>query len=268
MIIALSGSRGFIGSHLREMFESQGHSVHAIDRDLLYSPYALESYLQKIHPSVIIHAAAYGNMASHDDEDEVFDANVTKTYTLLQASYSIPYTHFLFISSSSVSLPVQTLYSATKSASEKLCIFFRQQGKNIGIVRPYTIIGPREPSEHLTPKLVRSCLYMEEMPFVKEPHHDFLDVRDLCSAIGILIQQEKLPTITPIGSGISRSNLEILQEIELLTKRKANIQEVQKLRDFDTEHWVADISTIKELGWRQQYSLQQTLEDMIEYEKD
>jgi nucleoside-diphosphate-sugar epimerase len=265
MNIALSGSHGFIGSHLKDLLESQGHKIFPIDRDLLYAPYALESYLQKIHPEVIIHAAAYGNMATHTDEDEIFDANITKTYNLLQASFNIPYTHFLFISTSSVMLPVQTLYSATKQSSEVLCRYFRQEGKNIGIIRPFTVIGTREPREHLVPKLIESCLTGEEMPFVRSPRHDVIDVRDFCSALSFLIHKKTLPPITQIGRGLSVSNLDLLDIVEELTNKKVNTRIVDSLRAYDREEWKADTTILDDLGWKPHYSLEETIQEMIDY---
>jgi dTDP-glucose 4,6-dehydratase len=178
---------------------------------------------------------------------------------------NIPYKGFLNFSSSSVTLPYETFYSATKAAGERLVrAFVNKYDKPVFSVRPYTVIGVGEQSEHLVPKLIHSCLTQSEMPFVKDATHDFIGVNDLCNAVITLMQYaDKLKgQIVDIGTGVSTTNNEVLKIVEKLTKKKANIKLVKSLRPYDTKDWKADPGVLELLGWIP-HKLESIIEDMV-----
>ena len=170
MKVLISGSTGFIGGHLFRALEQLGHTVVPIYNEKLLSLPYLEGVISEVKPDYIFHLATYGNMYNHKDIKKILEANIIKTYNFLQASQKTSYRAFINFSTSSVLLPTQTNYSKSKKASELIAELF----PNTVSIRPSTVIGIGERTEHLIPKLIRSCLHQEEMSFVAEPTHDFI----------------------------------------------------------------------------------------------
>jgi len=260
--ILITGSGGFIGKALVSQLE--GVSVLKVPHVHLKNAERLRSIVMNFDPTVIIHMAAYGNLASQTDEDEIVQANYTNLFNLLKASKYSNYEMFVNFSSSSVMLPNETLYSATKAGGERLCRSWSvKHNRNVLSVRPYTVIGVGEPQEHLIPTLIRSCLYGEAMPFVGSPVHDFINVNDFVAALRLIVEGWHLRGEIEIGTGVKTSNEQILKIVEKVTGKKANIERVDNLRSYDTTNWKADPTIIKSLGWEPEFTIEDTIRQMV-----
>ena len=66
----ISGSHGFIGSHLVEDLLSKKYKVLRVPQELLYSPKELREFFDREQPDYIYHLAAYGNMSHQKDKIE------------------------------------------------------------------------------------------------------------------------------------------------------------------------------------------------------
>src|SRR3990167_8328383 len=167
--LGISGSHGFVGNHLVARFNSE--QVERLGRDGKI-PKGLDT---------VFDLAAYGNMAGHGgNAQEIYKANLMRVIDEMDC---VENTKFIYISTSSVMLPIQTEYSLGKKAAED---YIRYQadvyGAKVAIVRPGTVIGRGDSQEHLLPKLIDSCLHGTKMPFIEEPTHDYIDVEDLVEA--------------------------------------------------------------------------------------
>lgn len=178
----------------------------------------------------IYHLASYGNLHSQTDSAAIFQANLRYTFDLLEATKNKPYQKFVYVSSSSVNLPKQTLYSACKKACEELT---RAYDKPIIIVRPFSVTGVGEQKEHLIPTLIDAAFTGKTIPFVPEPVHDYIAVEDVAFALIDITN----PRIYEIGSTISYSNLDVLDLVELMTGKKIKVKPVNQLRVYDTNSW-------------------------------
>ena len=250
-VVAVSGSRGFLGEHLIQRLSSE--KVIRLDRSGEV-PYC----------NTVIDLAGYGNLYGQNDISEIYKANLTRVIKSVENAGGAKY---IYVSTSSVKLPFQTPYSLSKKASEE---FLQSIGKKIAIVRPFTIIGTGEQEEHLIPKLIQSCLYGTEIPFVSDPVHDFCDVDDFVDAL-LTVKDKGLfrGEIYEVGSGRQTSNDEVRLLVEDITGNKANIRPVESLRNYDTKDWVANNERICSLGWKPKVSLEQGIKRMIEvYEKN
>jgi nucleoside-diphosphate-sugar epimerase len=235
--IALTGAHGFIGNHLKNKLENDRHKAIAIPHELLYKE-GLYEFLKNNNPDIIIHLAAYGNMAFQKEEAKIFDANIIGTWNLLQASKSIPYKAFINISSSSVLLPHETFYSATKAAAERLCnAFIHEHNKPIITARLFSVYGIGEAYHRFIPTVFRSCIQEEPMRLSPDALHDWIYIDDVVNCL-ILAMDWKHKYID-CGSGIKTSNYEILKMIEKITGKRANIIEKKQMRSFDTIAWPA-----------------------------
>jgi len=258
--ILLSGSHGFIGSHLKQSLIDEGIEVRLVQHELLENLDILKAIAIDFQPTIIIHMAAYGNLITQTDDELIIQANYTNLFNLLHASRDVKYEMFINFSTSSTLLPYNTMYSATKAGGERLCkAFANKYQKRIVSVQPFTVTGLGEPKEHLIPTLIRSCLNGEKMRFVGSPVHDYIGIDDFIDAIRLITENYDLYDTVQIGTGVKTTNQEVLEIVERVTGKKANITTVSNMRNYDTKDWVADTTMIKSLGWEQK----QTIEDVI-----
>lgn len=264
--VAVSGWNGFIGQNLDKALRKAEYSVVSVPRNIFYNMPEIIRFFDYHKPEFIIHTAAYGNKYDQMNDLETIYANIIATINLLEMTRDIPYKGFINVSSSSVMLPYETFYSATKSAGEQLVkAFVNKYNKPVFSVRPFTVIGKGEQSEHLIPTLIRSCRTGEEMPFVADSVHDYIGVTDLCSAILFLMQyaeQLKGENID-IGTGKGTTNKEIKELIEAILGQKARIKETQSLRPYDTNNWIADTTMLEYLGWLPSQTIEGVIKEMV-----
>lgn len=256
--IAVSGSNGFLGGALAKRLEQSGHQVFKLGRD---GAIPKDSH-------VVFDCAAYGNLSSQrDNPHEIYNANLLR---VIESINNLPKdVPFIFVSTSSVLRPKQNLYSLSKRAAEdyiKLAV--EDRGIKAAIIRPYAITGVGEQEEHLIPTLIRSCLNGEEMPFVGWPVHDFIDVEDVVDAMLIIKEMGKLNgEVYEVGRGIQYTNQEVLDMVEKVSGRQANTKETFGMRSYDSKEWFANTTTIKNLGWEPEKSLEQSIKEMVNEKK-
>ena len=64
------------------------------------------------------------------------------------------------------------------------------------------------------------------------------------------------------------ARLEVLELVEKVTGKKANITIVPNMRSYDTQQWVSTNFRARSFGWLPTKSLQVSIEEMVkEYEK-
>lgn len=244
----INGSHGFLGSSLVNKIGEE--NVIRGGRNGYISP----------DSDAVFSIAAFGNLASQrKDAKEIYKANLWRVFTEME--HLPEEARYVYVSSSSVARPTQNLYSLSKRAAEE---YLQLQDKKIAIMRPYSITGVGDQSEHLIPTLIRSCLTGEEMPFVPDPHHDFIDVEDVANALMTIRDKAQFKgEIYQVGRGKSYSNQEVLEMVENATGQKANIRLVDSLREYDTDSWVSDNTAIWSLGWQVTKPLERTIEEMV-----
>ncbi|HTF05476.1 MAG TPA: NAD(P)-dependent oxidoreductase [Bacteroidia bacterium] len=173
MKIIVTGATGSLGAHLTRHFSSQGHQVFALGR-VSDPPKALLKYARYIRAEltepvelpaadVIVHTSGLAN--DHSSHEELFDANVTATRNVCDASRHIP--TFIHISSSSVYRFSEdtitedfisesrksnlTPYGWSKLLGEEIIQEHCDSG-NVFILRPRGIYGPGD--KVLLPRLL------------------------------------------------------------------------------------------------------------------
>lgn len=243
---AISGSHGFTGEHLMKRYPD----ATRLDRN---------GFVPE-NTELIFDLATYGNLASHSKNPrEIYNANLMRVVT--STHWMEDETNLVFVSSSSVMRPKQSLYSLSKKAAEE---YLQNMHKNTAIVRPYSITGPGEQEEHLIPTLIRSAKTGKEMPFVPWAVHDYFDVRDFCSALSLVADKgEKKGEIYEVGSGTPVTNQQVREIVEEVVGSPVRIKEVGSMRDYDSDDWVSNNESISSLGWEPRYSLRQTIRDMV-----
>jgi len=256
-MVYITGSQGFLGSHLKDRFLD---CVRVPHQDIQKTDWS--------EATKIFFLSTYGNMSHHYDMDKIVKANVSDLiFVLSKLDWSI-IESFVFISTSSVKLRYQTTYSRTKKAAEEILMsYMHEYDVPITIIRPMSVTGVGEQPSHLIPKLIDSCINGTEMDFVSEPTHDFIDVDDVVDGI-MNLSDNKATGIFELGNGIMVKNSEVLDIVELVTERKANIKKVESMRAYDNEKWVSENFKSRGYGWLPKKTLLQSITEMVDQIKN
>lgn len=248
--IAVSGSSGFLGGRLAQRLE-QSEQVLRLDRTGNL-PEGIDT---------VYDLASFGNAYDQKQPQEIYKANIMRVVRMLDQAQD---QRIILTSSNAVKLEHTTFYTASKLAVEKLAeAFVNERGLKVCTVRPFSITGIGEQEGHLIPKLINSCLYGTEIPFVPDPVHDFLDVDDFVSALLLISKKGQFSgEIYEVGSGIQHSNDEVRLLVEEVTGKKANIRKVENMRSYDAREWVANNERICSLGWEPKKTLRQSIVEM------
>ena len=237
----VSGSSGFIGSHLVSSLEALNVEILKLPHQLLTSDITeLESKVKAFAPDVIYHLAAYGNMSNQTETGKIIESNILGTWNLLSATKDIPYKGFVNFSTSSILLPHQTVYSASKLSTEALCkAFVDEYRKPIISVRPYSIYGDGEAEFRFIPTVIKALIYNETIDLDTTATHDWVYVKDFVDASLNL----KIGGVVNMGTGYSHTNLEVVKKLERMSGKKLNYNE-KKMRSYDTTGWVCPEHTV------------------------
>ena len=207
MNILVTGTAGFIGSHLAERLVDMGHDVRGLDcfTDYYARPLKELNAQQVADKGVeilpldlaeddlgdavdsiefIYHVAAQPGISATTPFETYVRNNLTATYRLAQAvKESTTLRAFINISTSSVygadaTGPETTVcrptsyYGVTKLAAEQLVLAYaRDQGFPACSLRLFSVYGPRERPEKLYPKLIRAILEGREFPLYEGSEH-------------------------------------------------------------------------------------------------
>lgn len=239
----VTGASGFIGQRLLKKLEGQITII--VDRKPIQVG-ATGDY------DKMFFLSTYGNMSHHTDNYMMLRANVMDLIRIISRNPR----YLLYMSSSSVTLQIQTPYSRTKRAAEEILQALPELKSCI--VRPYSVTGVGEQKEHLIPTLIRSCMEGEEMPFDPYPVHDFIDVEDVVDALVEFAEHEHTG-VFELGNGIPYTNQAVKEIVEEVTGKKANLKDSGRLRDYDSSAWYCQKPSIK--GKK---TLVQSISEMVE----
>jgi len=219
--IIVTGSSGFIGSRLRKRLGAMTGNRKVsfyIDCDYIYD------------------LASYGNHKEQLDIEKIYQVNLIRLIKLLKGSLN--YKGFIVTSTSSVMLPYQTFYSASKRAAELFAQSLVQKtGAPVMIVRPFSVYGPGERSDRFIPTVIR-CARNKEVLNLAPGVHDWIYVDDLIEGM-INIAKSGIPgKIYELGTGIQTTNEEVVKYVESYLG-KIKVKKVKKIRLYDTSNWVA-----------------------------
>ncbi len=194
--LLVTGSEGFIGSHLTETLVKAGHDVRAF---VLYNSFNSWGWLEELDPEVMKHveifmgdvrdpngvkeamkgmdgvfhlAALIAIPFSYHSPDTYVDTNIKGTLNVLQAARDLQTQRVLVTSTSEVYgtaqyVPIdekhpyqgQSPYSATKIGADRLAeSFYRSFGMPITIVRPFNTYGPRQSARAVIPTIITQLL--------------------------------------------------------------------------------------------------------------
>jgi len=274
MKILVTGSSGFIGSHLVEYLVEKGYKVVAFDRYNSNSSYGwLENsiYKKKIkfilgdirdYDSVnkamkgchcVMHLAALiGIPYSYISPTAYLKTNVEGTLNVLESAKNLRLKQVIVTSTSEVygtaikkklseksELKAQSPYAASKIAADQLSLsYYRSFGLPVKIIRPFNTYGPRQSARAVIPTIITQALLKNKIKIGNlDATRDFLYVEDLCSAYEKILKSNKfLGEVINVGvdSEISIKKL-ILKIAKILKVELIPVVEKQRVRPQKSE---------------------------------
>ena len=257
--ILITGANGFLGRNLCEKFERLGYEVFRWTRKHRVAE------ISSFNPDYVIHAAA-----ELYNESLMFMSNVVLTEAVLfQLQWCKSLKKFIYIGSSSEygrkSVPSKetdvlvptTLYEATKGCGTLLSLAHGCKHEiPVSVVRPYSIYGQYEAEKRFIPTIFRYHAAGQKLT-VYEGSHDFLHVDDFCEGVKLVLFKDSSGNdIVNLGGGQCISNQYLVDTFKMCIGDVKSASSPDKLREFDTNFWCADIEYAKrEYNWEPTVSL-------------
>ena len=231
MKILVTGSDGFIGSHLTEELVKQGYEVKAF---VYYNSFNTWGWLDTLPSSVMEHveiftgdirdpngvreamkgvdavfhlAALIAIPFSYHSPDSYVDTNIKGTLNVLQAARDLNVSRVLVTSTSEVYgtaqyVPIdekhpyqgQSPYSATKIGADRLAeSFYRSFDLPVTIVRPFNTFGPRQSARAVIPTIIMQLLAGKQEIKLGSltPTRDFNYVKDTANGFIKIFESDK-----------------------------------------------------------------------------
>jgi nucleoside-diphosphate-sugar epimerase len=227
--ILLTGSDGYIGSHLKPYLESKGFIVVPYQGDILNFDIPDDNN----PPDMVIHLAALtGVRKSLEIPKEYYRVNVmgTREVFYVCSEYDIP----LLFASSSNAKEVTNPYAETKMINEVDRI-----ANSVGF-RPHTVYPGRQ-------DMLFETLKRKEVNYINGGHsRDFTHIDDVCSALFTIIENYGIlkGKVIDIGTGVPVSVVKVAQAMgydgEIVYEETPNERIVTN----------ANITELTELGWK------------------
>jgi dTDP-glucose 4,6-dehydratase len=236
---------------------------------------------------LIVHFAAESHVdRSIEGPEEFVKTNVEGTLILLEAALANGGIRFHHISTDEVfgELPLddpnakfhenmpyapRSVYSASKAASDHLVrAYYHTHKLPITISNCSNNYGPYQYPEKLIPLAITRAIKNEEIPVYGEGNQvrDWIHVEDHCRAIELCITKGKIGETYLFGGNGEKQNIWIVKKIlELLNKPESLIVHVGDRKGHDLRYAIDFSKAKKELGYQPSKSIDQWLEDTVEW---
>ena len=291
----VTGSSGFVGSHVVDRLVEAGYAVTGLDRvpprhelpagvdtieiDIRHRA-ALEAAVLAVRPDIVLHLAAQTSVSvSMREPVEDIETNVLGTVYLAQAAAAAGAYRFVFVSTGGALygqpaiLPVtedmppapESVYGASKLAAERYLPLVAPSLVT-SVVRPGNIYGPRQdPHGEAGVVAIFARRMLAEQPVTifgeGSPQRDYVQVADVTDAI--LRAAEADPATCLIGTGQPTSTMEIYRELAALTGYEA-APVMAPARPGDIQRIALDASRATATwGWRPRIGLTEGLRETV-----
>lgn len=267
MNILVSGSEGFIGSHLVDKLQKSGFNEGATKESFKpnYKIYKVDlqnvDSLKKIKTNKIDVAIHLAGKTEELDFLTIFQNNVISTINFLEYSISKKIKKFIFISghnvySPNLKLPIKensptipnTNYGFTKLMAEH-CVQYYSEKFNLEIIilRISFTYGSNQKPKKMISKLIKNYKNSKNIFIYKYKNGfqkiDFIHVSDVCDAIINSINIKNVKGVYNIASGQPHTIKELISIMQKIKSTKSKI--LIKQFNFKTNHVYYDISQAK-----------------------
>lgn len=236
-------------------------------------------------PDVVVHFAAETHVDRSITGPQVFlETNVIGTGVLLDACLRHGIERFHHVSTDEVygTLPLQggspfteqspllpsSPYAASKASSDLLVLSnYKTYGLPITISRCSNNYGTHQYPEKLIPLMIQRALQDAPLPVYGDGLNirDWIHVVDHCRAIDTILQAGVIGEVYNIGGGKEIANIDLVKQIlDILDKPYELITYVNNRLGHDLRYAV-DSNKVQRLGWRPEYTMEDTLTGIVEW---
>lgn len=305
MRILVTGAFGFVGRHLRSELQQAGHEVLGLDvhveqgeeagtafeGDLLDAAF-VQRVIEHTQPEACIHLAGMAFVpAAWKDPAAAFRINTEATMGLLQHLHEQAAScRTLVISSAEIygreprakALTEDcrphpgNIYAISKLAADLGALALSEhRGQPIMTARPSNHIGPGQSPSFVTSAFARQVIDIKHgrsEPLMRvgnlDSQRDFSDVRDICRAYRLLIEQGISGRAYNLGGTHNMPVRKILETLCELGGVHPDVETDPALFRAADHRPLLDCSRAQQdLGWSPQIPLEQSLKDILEYEE-
>ena len=293
----ITGSRGFVGKHLRAELATHGYTVRGIDLTEdeetlqidISNKEAVQGCIKSENPDVIFHLAGQPSVyISWKNPQKTFFINVIGTINLLESVRNLgkPCRVILIGSAEqygiiTTDMPVSeetellphNPYASSKKAQEDLAlIYVKTYGMDICMTRSFNHSGPGQKPGFLISDLSLGISSVERglAPHLKvgntEAVRDFTDVRDVAAAYRLICERGTAGEAYNVGSGVGYKVQDILEMMLAMANCEISVfSDADRVRPSDIPVLICDNSKISKLGWKPTISIKRTFRDTLEY---
>jgi len=303
--IVVTGVNGFVGEHLSRHLRDLDYAVHGIGRELqpnmkvatsldMYSQCDLMNVdqvesLSLSSAKAIIHLAGLASVGeSFVYPQRYMTGNGIMTDNILSTAAKQGFSgRVVVVSTGAIYSPKQPMpineqgaigqsspYAVGKRFAEGVGEYYKTQGQDVVVARPFNHIGPGQGVGFLIPDLYSQITCSKEkntqtiLTGNLSTRRDYTDVRDIVRAYVMLATAESLEqSVYNISSGASYSGREILDSLLSamdITNLKTEVDQ-SKVRPTDAQEIIGDHARIsEELHWAPTISIDSTIKDFVE----
>lgn len=281
----VTGTRGGTStSHESRLAPADHEAVHWLPLDLTTRS-SIEAVARGPYDAVVHLAGLSGSVDAEKDAGHAWDVNAGGTARLLEAIVAQAGAtgwppRVLVVSSSEVYGPGEgrpsreadpvrpvSVYAASKAAAEIAAgQAARRYGLPVVVARPWPHTGPGQ-TDRLVPKWV-AALRSGQAELGGDPTavRDFLDVRDVVEAYLALLDPAVPGGVYNVATGRPVAFGDLLARICDRVGARAHLRP-DRSRTWDTPYSVGDATRLREAtGWSPRFTLDQTLDDLIDAE--
>lgn len=301
--VLVTGTTGFIGSHLAPRFVELDHDVYGLERYVtgryvlgkhrevktvfgdLKEYFDVKQIIRQIQPDIIIHLAAVSAVAySYEHPQEIIENNFMGTINLAEASLrEVPHLkQFLFASTSETygngpSPKTETTpqkpnspYAVSKLAAERYLLYMREAYNfPVTILRNFNTYGRKNNTHFVVERIIVQMLRNQTVCLGDPtPVRDFLYVEDHVDAyLACLNKPESVGEVFNFCTGRGTSIKELVCIISQLTNFNKEIRwETIPQRPLDIKVLVGDYSKARRvLDWEPKFKLKKGLKATIDF---
>jgi GDP-4-dehydro-6-deoxy-D-mannose reductase len=289
--VLVTGARGFVGRYLVEHLETKGAEVTAWGREHvdLLDRRAVSRAMAELRPSVVYHCAGSAHVGqSFSNIADTFAANVLGTHHVLDALRNAGVRARVLITGSSLvyrqserALKEEdptgpaTPYAVSKLAQEMLGRRgISEDRQHVLLTRPFNHTGPRQDPTYAAPTFAQQIALIEKRRMRPEivvgnldASRDLHDVRDTVRAYTTIVERGEPGRVYNVCSGEAFKIRDVLERLVAMSKVPVTITvDPARYRPCDNLMLWGDRSRIeRELGWKPEIPLDQTLSDLLDY---
>ncbi len=231
----------------------------------------------------VVHFAAESHVdRSISNPNDFISTNVLGTNTLLNAALHSKISRFIHVSTDEVygsidngswdeqwPLSPNSPYSASKASSDLVALsYHRTYGLPVVVTRCSNNYGKYQFPEKLIPLAITNLIDGKPVPIYGDGlnSRDWLDVRDHCEAITLVIEKGKVGDVYNIGGGKEFSNIEIAKMlIYEFGQDDSFIEYVEDRKGHDRRYSVSCDKLAIECGYQPRYVFEESLKETIEW---